>query len=117
MQHVGKKIRQYRLIRGFSQQELADLIHKGRPLISHIENTGKVNHATLMSICKALQITEEQLTSISEEPFLGWRTDAAGEQKLLNAELDRLKTEIRLKDEMIQLLKAHIKELSSNRKK
>ena len=116
MDHVGKKIRQYRLIKGFSQQQLAELIHKGRPLISHIENTGKVNHATLLSICKALQITEEQLTSISEEPFSGWKSVTGKEYELLKAEIERLKTELRLKDELIQLMKVHLKEIKGKRK-
>jgi len=117
MEHVGKKIRQFRLLKGFSQQELADLIHKGRPLISHIENTGKVNHSTLLSICKALQITPEHLTSVSEEPFKEWNSIDSTEKKLLKAEVERLKNEMSLKDEMIRLMKAHIKELTGKGRK
>ncbi len=117
MQHVGKKIKQYRLMKGISQQQLADLIHKGRPLVSHIENTGKVNHATLLSICKALQVSEEQLTSVSEEPFSGWNKESTNENKLLQAEIEFLKSEVKLKDEMLLLLKAHIKELKRKLKR
>jgi len=45
--HLGKKIKLARVSKSLTQQELADLIHKTRPLISHIEQTGKVNPYTL----------------------------------------------------------------------
>jgi transcriptional regulator with XRE-family HTH domain len=116
MQHVGKKIRQYRLMKGLSQQQLAELIHKGRPLISHIENTGKVNHTTMLSICKVLQITPEQLTTLSEEPFVVWGAADQNEVQIMKAEITRLKAELKLKDELILAIRAHLKEVKGKAK-
>ncbi len=113
--HVGKKIRHFRVIKGWSQQQLADLIHKARPLISHIESTGKVNHDTLMSICKALKVSPEMLVSASDEPLVDYTVSQ--EVKLLKAQIEKLTTENKLKDEIIAVLKSHNKELSSRKKK
>ncbi len=114
--HLGKKIRHYRVIKGWSQQKLADHIHKTRPLISHIESTGKVNHETLMSICKALKVAPELLQSASDEPLPEYSFQSA-EVRLLKAEIEKLLAELKLKDEMIAILKNHNKELSTRRKK
>lgn len=57
---TGKKIKVLRAMRGLTQEELAEKINKTRPLISSIEQTGKVNHHTLVAILKALQITPEE---------------------------------------------------------
>mgnify|MGYP003488934835 FL=1 len=114
--HVGKKIRHFRVIKGWTQQHLADLIHKARPLITHIESTGKVNHDTLMSICKALKVSPEMLAYASDEP-VGDYTFVSPEVKLLKAEIEKLTTENKLKDEIIAMLKSHNKELSGRKKK
>jgi transcriptional regulator with XRE-family HTH domain len=111
MHHVGRKIRQFRVLKGLSQQDLADMIHKGRPLISHIENTGKVHHATLVKICKALQITPEQIQSTSNEPDFPYGAATHDEHLLMKAELEKLRNELLLKDEIIGLLKAQIRQL------
>lgn len=116
MDHVGKKIRKYRQLKGYTQQELADIIHKGRTLVSHIEQTGKVNHHTLLQICKALSITYEELTSLVEEPFPVLGNKVHREKLLLEAEVERLKNELLLKDEIIATQKAHIKALSTRKK-
>jgi transcriptional regulator with XRE-family HTH domain len=110
--HVGRKIRRYRMMKEITQKKLADMIHKERPLISHIERTGKVNHETYLAICKALNITPEALESLAEEPFSNWGAGNVHTLKLMQAEIERLQSEIRLKDEMILLLKSHNKELS-----
>ncbi|MBL0339763.1 MAG: helix-turn-helix domain-containing protein [Bacteroidetes bacterium] len=114
--HVGKKIRHFRVIKGWSQQQLADLIHKARPLISHIESTGKVNHDTLMSICKALKISPDLFHSASDEPFPDYSFQSP-DMRLLKAENERLLAELKLKDEIISMLKSHNKELSARKKK
>src|SRR4051812_22798612 len=54
--HIGKKIRVARVMKGMSQEVLAEKIGKTRPLISQIENTGKVKTGTLKLICKVLDI-------------------------------------------------------------
>ena len=114
--HVGKKIRHFRVIKGWTQQHLADLIHKARPLITHIESTGKVNHDTLMSICKALKVSPEMLAYASDEP-VGDYTFVSPEVKLLKAEIEKLTTENKLKEEKIAMLKSHNKKLSERKKK
>ena len=116
MDHVGKKIRKYRQLKGYTQQELADIIHKGRTLVSHIEQTGKVNHHTLLQICKALDVNYEELTSMAEEPFPPISSSMIHERSLLEAEIERLRNELLLKDEIIATQKAHIKALSVRKK-
>lgn len=61
--HLGLRIKVERVAKGMTQQQLADKINKTRPLISHIEQTGKVNHYTLLSICNALNVNIEELDS------------------------------------------------------
>ncbi|MBK7965004.1 MAG: helix-turn-helix transcriptional regulator [Bacteroidetes bacterium] len=48
-------------LRGLTQEQLASKINKTRAMVSNIEQTGKVNHYTLLSILKALSITENDL--------------------------------------------------------
>ena len=57
---TGKKIKVLRAMRGLTQEELAEKINKTRALVSSIEQTGKVNHHTLIAILKALQISPEE---------------------------------------------------------
>jgi transcriptional regulator with XRE-family HTH domain len=54
--HIGKKIKVVRVKMGMTQEDLAEKIGKTRPLISQIENTGKVKNNTLREICKVLDI-------------------------------------------------------------
>lgn len=53
---TGKKIKLLRNIIGLSQKELADKIGRTRALVSHIEQTGKINHSTLLSILKVFNM-------------------------------------------------------------
>ena len=59
--HTGQKIRLLRRLREMSQEELADKINKTRALVSHIEQSGKVNHYTLLAILKTFKISEDDL--------------------------------------------------------
>ena len=56
---IGEKIKMLRALRGFTQEELANKINKTRALVSHIEQTGKINNYTLTAILKTLNITTE----------------------------------------------------------
>jgi len=109
--HIGQKIRLIRVSQRLTQQQLAEKIHKERPLISHIERTGKIHHQTFLLICKALKVSAEQLEFASDEPFGTYSKEATGEIQMLQAEVARLKNELRLKDEIIQAMKAHLKAL------
>jgi transcriptional regulator with XRE-family HTH domain len=115
--HIGQKIRLLRVSQRMTQQQLAEKIHKERPLISHIERTGKIHHQTLQLICKALKVSPEQLEFASDEPFGAYSNGPGAEIQQLKTEVDRLKNEIRLKDEIIQAMKAHLREIKSLRKK
>ncbi len=115
--HIGQKIRLLRVSQRMTQQQLAEKIHKERPLISHIERTGKIHHQTFLLICKALKVSPEQIEFASDEPFGSYQKAAGNEIQLLKTEVERLKNELRLKDELIQSLKAHLKEIKSQKKK
>ena len=114
--HIGQKIRLLRVSQRMTQQQLAEKIHKERPLISHIERKGKVHHQTLLDICKALKISPEQLEFASDEPFASYGPGPVNELQLLKSEIEKLKTELRLKEEIIQVMKAHLKEVKSQQK-
>lgn len=65
--HVGQNIRQARVTKGLTQEELALLVNKSRPLISHIEQTGKVNAYTLRDICEALDVSVEDMENTQRD--------------------------------------------------
>ena len=59
--NVGKSIRKHRQLADLTQEELATKIKKTPALVSHIEQTGKVNYYTLQAIAKVLGTTVEAL--------------------------------------------------------
>lgn len=65
--HVGQNIRQARVTKGLTQEELALRVNKSRPLISHIEQTGKVNAYTLRDICEALDVSVEDMENTQRD--------------------------------------------------
>jgi transcriptional regulator with XRE-family HTH domain len=107
--HLGLKIKVARVSKRLTQQELADKINKTRPLISHIEQTGKVNHYTLKSICDALGINIDdmdstmQFASDAESPEM---INLKNENRLLKHEISALKDLISSQKELIKLLQA-----------
>lgn len=62
LKDIGKKIRDARLSKGFSQEKLAQLSGKDQPNIHRVEN-GRVNpsYIFLDDICRGLNITIKQL--------------------------------------------------------
>jgi transcriptional regulator with XRE-family HTH domain len=100
--HIGVKIKIARITKGFTQEELALKINKTRPLVSHVEQTGKVNSETLKKICAALGTNVNELqSSEAGEP----RTSYTKE------EVKRLKEEISLLKELVSTQKEIITEL------
>lgn len=97
--HLGLKIKLARVAKGFTQNDLAVKINKTRPLISHIEQTGKVNYYTLRSICDALEIDTEDMDEARQE------FDEPHEPLGLKNELMMVKSENRLLKEEIQILR------------
>jgi transcriptional regulator with XRE-family HTH domain len=68
--HTGEKIKIVRNLRNITQMELAEKINKTRALVSHIEQTGKVNHYTLVKILKVLKISEEDFENLEPKEIL-----------------------------------------------
>jgi len=109
--HIGLKIKMVRIAKRLSQQELADLIHKTRPLVSHIEQTGTVNEKTLDTICKALKISPEDLDNFVSEPKTSYKSkrtvvdDLKDEITSLKEEIKTLRDYIQSQKELIEMLK------------
>jgi transcriptional regulator with XRE-family HTH domain len=106
--HLGKKIRVARLMKELSQQELADKIGKTRPLISQIENTGKVKTATLKLICKELDIdlSDPEFNSFFEEREIYHTTR---DIEAMERELETLRALVEAQREIIEHLKKQVK--------
>lgn len=93
-----------RMAAGLNQDELAEKINKSRPLVSHIEQTGKVNYHTLKKICKVLDIDITLLESGMYEP-------GAKNEENYKSEVKRLEEEIVLLKDLVQSQKEVIAEL------
>jgi transcriptional regulator with XRE-family HTH domain len=61
--HIGLRIKIARISRGLKQEDVAQRIKKTRPLISSIEQTGKVNYYTLRKICEVLDVDINEIES------------------------------------------------------
>jgi transcriptional regulator with XRE-family HTH domain len=70
LMHIGLRIKIARISKGLKQEELAERINKTRPLVSRIEQTGKVSHYTLKKICEVLEIdiNEIEAANFTETP-------------------------------------------------
>ena len=64
--HLGKQIKIARITKGITQQDLADKINKTRPLISSIEQTGRVNIYTLKQICQVLDMDFKKVSNSTQ---------------------------------------------------
>jgi len=114
--HIGLKIKMVRISKGLSQQELGEMINKTRPLISHIEQTGKVNDRTLDMICKALKISVNEIEHFVNEPqgkYKNYRQSGS----VVFEEIDKLKEENRILKELIQSQKEIIEMLRKPKNK
>jgi transcriptional regulator with XRE-family HTH domain len=105
--HIGEKIRMVRRLRQLTQEELAVKVNKTRAAISFIEQTGKVNHFTLKSILKILNIAEEDLNNIKQKSALLLEPGSVSES--LKAENEGLKIKIASQNKEIDALQALIK--------
>jgi transcriptional regulator with XRE-family HTH domain len=114
--HLGKKIRKARINKDITQEELASKINKTRALVSHIEQTVKVNHYTLIAIAKALSITVEDIELIDEKQITTTKKQKS-DFDLINKEVEHLKNENALLKEIISHQKKLIATLESGKKK
>ncbi|MBS1636846.1 MAG: helix-turn-helix transcriptional regulator [Bacteroidetes bacterium] len=106
------KIKIARITKGLTQEELAEKINKTRPLVSHVEQTGKVNEHTLKKICQVLDIDRAALESEVYEPAGQYQKGNAQKQ-----EIERLKEEIAMLKELINMQKEVITELRKKTEK
>jgi len=74
-----------------TQQDLAERINKTRPLISNIEQTGKVNYYTLVKICEVLEVDIDSLHQMVEEPDSYYQSS---DSKNKNQRLQQLEKQI-----------------------
>lgn len=105
--HIGVKIKIARITKGYTQEQLADKINKTRPLVSHIEQTGKVNVYTLRKICQVLEIDQAMLENELNDPATHYAREnsAAAEIKRLKEEIATLKELVSMQKEVIQELR------------
>jgi len=104
--HTGEKVKLLRHLNGMNQEDIAQKIGRTRALISHIEQTGKVHHETLIQIIKLFGITEEEFRNFNGEDIkIGNRKDqqkAESEISELKVHVDRLKKENKILKELVE---------------
>lgn len=104
--HSGNKIKQLRQLKGLTQDELALKINKTRALVSHIEQTGKVNHYTLVAITKVLGISLEDFENYtlqkSLKKYINHEEQNENELKVLQEKLVHYQKENKLLQEYIE---------------
>jgi transcriptional regulator with XRE-family HTH domain len=105
--HLGLKIKIARITKGMTQEELAGKINKTRPLVSHIEQTGKVNFYTLKKICTILGLDPFSLENELSEPSGNYQRDDQNYKQ----EIKRLKEEISVLKELVSVQKEVVNEL------
>lgn len=72
---VGDNIRKFRTFRGIKQQDLADMLHKSKSVISNWERgENSPDVETCVQICRILEVTPNEL--------FGWEVNRAYEQWL-----------------------------------
>jgi transcriptional regulator with XRE-family HTH domain len=111
MMYAGKKIKVARVAKGYSQEELADLIGKTRPLVSSIEQTGKGSIHTLRKICQVLGIEMDMLENDANEPDTYYISGSKVKQ--LESEIDQLRRDNELLRDLVQSQKDLIAELKA----
>ena len=105
--HIGRAIKNLRVLAGFGQQQLAEKITKTKGLISQIEKTGKVNYYTLVQIATALNTTPEKIEQYTKSlllPNKAENTNTPNTPNLPPAELLKLENQL-LKEQVAQLKK------------
>ena len=112
--HIGKKLRVARVKKEMTQEELAKKIGKTRPLISQIENTGKVKNNTLKLICKVLDIdiNDPEFHAFFEEHALYEKI-----QKVNGKDIEAMERELKTLRELVAAQKEIIEHLKNKGKK
>ena len=114
--HIGRKIKVARVSKGLTQQDLAEKINKTRPLISHIEQTGKISAYTLNKISAVLNIDFNDVEQVFTDNK-GHYTYKKENADALKVENERLRKEIDILHELIESQKEVIKGLKEKSKR
>jgi transcriptional regulator with XRE-family HTH domain len=102
MNSLGEKIRYFRKLRGFSQEELAHELDISLTAYSKIErNITAINYSRLNQLCKILKITIIELLS-ADKNFESSKDEI---QNLKSHLADKNKEIIQLQKQIIRLLK------------
>lgn len=110
--HIGRRIKIARISKGLTQEELAEKINKTRPLISVIEQKGKVSHYTLRKICEVLGLDIEMLESgVEETGGIYTRKADPIQVQTLQREVEHLQNLVQSQKEQIALYKEKIANL------
>lgn len=96
--HIGNQIKLARVAKGFTQEDLAERIHKTRPMISHIEKTGNISMDTLNRIAAALGVEVADLQKVNPVNIFATKS----------TDIENLKREIELLRELVENQKARI---------
>jgi transcriptional regulator with XRE-family HTH domain len=119
--HLGLKLKILRLSKGITQEELADQVHKTRPLISNIEQKGKVGYQTLRDICKVLGVSPDEIMNEMNEPreyYEPLRPHKQNESIVqFQKEIEQLQLLVKSQYEVIQFLKEKLQSLEQKTSK
>lgn len=117
--HLGEKIKKVRQLKSFTQEALGRKINLTRSAISFIEQSGKVNHQTLLNICKALNISEEDLKNFDHKSALMREpvgNDYKSEVETLKQKMESLNREISSLRDLVKSQKKLISVLERRKK-
>jgi transcriptional regulator with XRE-family HTH domain len=110
--HLGLRIKIARISKGLTQEQLAEKINKTRPLISSIEQTGKVNYYTLKKICSILNIDPDDLNNEINDGRANYGIQKNARQsdaiKQLEKEIQQLNMLTQSQNDLIAALKEKI---------
>ena len=113
---TGKKIKMLRALKGLTQDELAAKINKTRALVSHIEQTGKVNHHTLTAILKVLGLSPEEFEKFNaKESLKPYKVQEDESQSILKERITHYQKENQALKETIQAQKQLIAALKQKK--
>lgn len=118
--HLGKKIKLLRNIKGISQEQLATKIRRTRALISHIEQSGKVNYETLMLILNYFNLSKEEFDNLDQNQFkvnkIKELNSAIDGTEILKEQIKNYQKENEILKELIESQKEIIKFLKGKKK-
>ena len=111
--NTGYKIKELRIKKGLTQQELGDLLGIQKVAVNKYE-TGRVinlNHSTIKRLCEIFDVTPQELLGLENTEFVGDAMSSASGVSLAYSDLKKLISKLekadqkRLYDYLAKLLK------------